>query len=305
VPQLSRAANLEAAAWQARWPAGARALADREELAVNLPEELIGQLSGSIETLGPALDKYEISNFAKDDPPRFLALVDHLSPRDAEIMLCFAVLKKRPTDLSILFGKAGHRAEEDLHKAAHKLAGLIAFGPLPAIAHLDEIFGRFSLERFGSHSFGACCWQYARNRDFGEMYRLLGHRGLRQQMLRAFKKLHAAEGRDAGLLAGWLLWLVDGSDPRARGWRKRTRRGRENKLGPTVFRGDTVPFGHRGGEKHFKSCRCGECGKGYGESSWGKVTGAITGGRHSGQGQGQSTVRITRKLKFLLRGANV
>jgi hypothetical protein len=35
------------------------------------------------------------------------------------------------------------------------------------------------------------------------------------------------------------------------------------------------------------------------------VTGAVTGGRHAGQGQGQSTVRITRKLKFLLRGANV
>jgi hypothetical protein len=230
----------------------------------------------SVETHGTPTDKYEITHFAKDDPTRFLELAKHLAPRDEELVICFAILQKGPTQLSILFGKAGHRAEEDLHKAAHKLAGLIAFGPLPAIARLDEILSRNDLERFGSHSFGACCWQYARNRDFGEMYRLLGHRGLRQQMLRAFKKLHAAEGRDAGLLAGWILWLVDGSDPKSRGWRKRKRCGREHKLGPTVFRtfGDSV----------------------------GELTPPATG--RGGQGQRPDTVKITRKLKFLLRGAN-
>jgi hypothetical protein len=192
-------------------------------------------------------------------------------------VICFAILQKGPTQLSILFGKAGHRAEEDLHKAAHKLAGLIAFGPLPAIPRLDEILGRHDLERFGQHSFGACCWQYARHRDFAEMYRLLGHRGLRQQMLRAFKQLHAANGRDEGLLAGWLLWLVDGSDPKSRGWRKRKRCGREHKLGPLVFRtlGDSV----------------------------GELTPRATG--RGGQGQRPDTVKLTRKIKFLLRGANV
>ena len=64
----------------------------------------------SVETRGEALDKYEIANFARDDWPRFVELVAYLSPRDQEIMLLFAVLQKRPTDLSVLFGKAGHRA---------------------------------------------------------------------------------------------------------------------------------------------------------------------------------------------------
>src|ERR1700677_3300158 len=115
-----------------------------------------------IETFGPALYKYTLADFARDDFPRFLALVNFLSPRDAEIMLCFAVLHKRPTDLSILFGKAGHRAQADLHKAAHKLAGLIEFGPLPGIETLDRILQRCNLGSFGNHSLAACLWQYAR-----------------------------------------------------------------------------------------------------------------------------------------------
>src|ERR1700678_1792269 len=65
------------------------------------------EINGSIETLGPAIDKYELSDFAQEDWPRFSQLISHLSPRDQEIMLLFAVLRKRPTDLSILFGKAG------------------------------------------------------------------------------------------------------------------------------------------------------------------------------------------------------
>lgn len=225
---------------------------------------------GSIETLGEAIDKYQIANFARDDYPRFLELVSHLSPRDQEIMLLFAVLQKRPTDLSILFGKAGHRAEEDLHKAAHKLAGLIMFGPQPEIATLHNILVRHSLQSFGNHSFAACVWQYARTRNFRELNRLIGP-GLRQQMLRALKILHAADGREAGLLAGWLLWLVDGSDPKGKGWRKRKRTGREHKLGPTVFRSSAL--------------NPPATGKG-------------------GRGQRPAIVKISRTMKFLLRGMN-
>src|ERR1017187_9847811 len=96
----------------------------------------------SIETHSHPLDKYEIANFAADDPKRFHELVELLSPRDQEIILLFAVLQKRPTDLSILFGKAGHRAEEDLHKAAHKLAGLIEFRELPDPERISRILRR-------------------------------------------------------------------------------------------------------------------------------------------------------------------
>ena len=226
---------------------------------------------GSVETVISPTDKYEISNFARDDYPRFLELVSHLSPRDQEIMICFAVLQKPPTDLSILFGKAGHRAEEDLHKAAHKLAGLIEFGPLPEIGRIASVLNYHALSGFHDHSLAACIWQYARTRDFSEVARLIGARGLRQQMLRTFKILHATEGRDEGLLAGWILWLVDGSDPRGKGWRKRKRSGREHKLGPTVF--------------HSGELNPPATGKG-------------------GYAQNPATVKITRKMKFVLRGMN-
>jgi hypothetical protein len=229
--------------------------------------------TASIETLGPAIDKYEIANFARDDFPRFMELVNLLSPRDAEIMLCFAVLQKRPTDLSILFGKAGHRAEEDLHKAAHKLAGLIEFGPAPSIETLNAILPT-RLQSFSGHAFAACIWQYARCRDFSEVARLVGSHGLRQQMLRAFKALHSAEGREEGLLAGWILWLVDTSNPRGKGWRKRLRGNHRYKLGPTVFR--TL------------------------NANVAKLVPRATG--RGGRGQRPDTVKITRKIKFLMRG---
>jgi hypothetical protein len=232
--------------------------------------------TASIETLGPAIDKYEIANFARDDFPRFMELINFLSPRDAEILLCFAVLQKRPTDLSILFGKAGHRAEEDLHKAAHKLAGLIEFGPEPTIGKLATILERAGLRIFQGHSFAACIWQYARTRDFAEVSRLVGSHGLRQQMLRAFKALHSAEGREEGLLAGWILWLVDTSNPRGKGWRKRQRGNRLYKLGPTVFR--TL------------------------NANVAQLVPRATG--RGGRGQRPDTVKITRRIKFLLRGMN-
>lgn len=230
--------------------------------------------TASIETLGPAIDKYEIANFARDDFPRFMELINFLSPRDAEILLCFAVLQKRPTDLSILFGKAGHRAEEDLHKAAHKLAGLIEFSELPDIERISKILERRGLGTFNGRSLAACIWQYARSRDFNEVARLIGSHGLRQQMLRAFKALHSAEGREEGLLAGWILWLVDTSNPRGKGWRKRQRGNRLYKLGPTVFR--TL------------------------NANVAQLVPRATG--RGGRGQRPDTVKITRRIKFLLRG---
>jgi len=226
----------------------------------------------------PPLDKYDIATFACDDFPKFHALVEHLNPRDQEIILLFALLQKRPTDLSILFGKAGHRAEEDLHKAAHKLAGLIEFGTLPDFGRLGEILRRNGITEFANRSFDACLWQYARCRDFSEMSRLLSTRGLRQQMLRAFKKLHASEGREEGLLAGWILWLVDGSDPRGKGWRERKRKSRERKLGPTVFY---------------------TLGNGVDELQAGR---AAT--QRGGRRQRTSNVKIKRHMKFVLRGMN-
>jgi hypothetical protein len=256
--------------------------------------ETVESIAGSIETLGPAIDKYDIANFARDDFPRFLSLVEHLSPRDQEIILCFAVLQKRPTDLSILFGKAGHRAEEDLHKAAHKLAGLIEFGPSPEITSLDGILSRQQLDGFGHNHFAACLWEYSRTRDFGHLSRLIGQRGLRQQMLRAFKVLHASEGREEGLLAGWILWLVDGSDPQGKGWRKRKRGSREHKLGPTVFRSDAVPYGCEPDHKNntnplrYRS-----------ESTTMPIPPADGRG---GRRQKAAFVKIRRHMKFLLRG---
>ena len=217
---------------------------------------------------------YNVMDFARDNPQLFLEMCGHLAPRDSEIMLCFAVLQKRPTDLSILFGKAGHRAEEDLHKAAHKLAGLIEFGPLPTPERISGILGRQKLLDFGRNSMAYALWQYARCRDFKEMSKLLGRRGLRQQMLRTFKKLHAAEGREEGLLAGWILWLVDGSKLEGKGWQERRKIGREYQLGPTVFR----TFGTKT------------------ENLNPRATG------RGGQRQRPATVKITRKMKFLLRG---
>ncbi len=232
-------------------------------------------INASAETAIEPLDKYELADFARDDFPRFCELVEHLSPRDAEIMHCFAVLQMRPTDLSLLFGKAGHRAEEDLHKAAHKLAGLIAFGAQPSIAAIGPALAQCNLQDFAGHSLAACIWEYSRSRDFGQVAHLIGQRGLRQQMLRAFKILHASEDRDAGLLAGWILWLVDGSDPKAKGWQKRQRHGREHKLGPTSFSTKIA----------LKP-----------EQLLPRATG------RGGQGQRPDTVKISRRMKFCLRG---
>jgi|HubBroStandDraft_6_1064221.scaffolds.fasta_scaffold00605_6 hypothetical protein len=243
---------------------------------------------GSIETLGPALDKYEIADFARDDWPRFAELVNLLNPRDQEIMLLYAVLQKRPTELSILFGKAGHRAEEDLHKSAHKLAGLAEFGPIPSIDRIDAVLKRAELAAFGNHSLGACLWQYARCRDFAECATLMGHSGLRQHMLRTFKQLHATNGREEGLLAGWILWLVDGSDPHGKGWRKRKRGTKDYKLGPTVFRSQAVAYGD------YKP-----------DGSRPVTTMALppADGR-GGRGQRAAVVKIKRHMKFVLRGMN-
>jgi hypothetical protein len=230
--------------------------------------------TGSVETLAAPIDKYELSHFAADDPKRFLDLVKHLSPRDAEIILCFAVLQKGPTDISTLFGKAGHRAEEDLHKAAHKLAGLVEFGSVPEGAKVDRVLERHNLTKWGNHSFRECVSRYSVCRSFPLVTAERRQRGLRQQMLRSFRILHASDDREAGLLAGWLLWLVDGSNPNAKGWRKRRRTGRECRLGPTVFRssGDDV-----------EQLRPRASGKG-------------------GQGQRPDVVKITRQMRFMLRG---
>lgn len=232
---------------------------------------------GSVETHPHPVDKYELAHFAADDPQRFLSLVKHLSPRDAEIILCFAVLQKGPTDIGVLFGKAGHRAQEDLHKAAHKLAGLIEFGQSPALSAIETILCRSVLRQFGPHSLGAAMLHYATTRDFREVTRSLKLRGLRQHMLRTFRALHASPDREAGLLAGWILWLVDGSNPQAKGWRKRRRTGREYQLGPTVF--------HCTGSD-VDQLRPRANGKG-------------------GQGQRPDVVKFSRRMKFMLRGANV
>jgi hypothetical protein len=238
--------------------------------------DLASSLGGSVETAVSPTDKYNIETFAHDDLPRFMSLVQYLNPRDQEIIILFALLQKRPTDLSILFGKAGHRAEEDLHKAAHKLAGLIEFGPSPKIEQLESILAGIGIHCFNRRTLAACIWQYARCRDFREMARLIGSRGLRQEMLRVFKKLHATEGRDEGLLAGWILWLVDGSDPRGKGWRARKLRSRERKLGPMTF------HTYGAGVSELQEAR--------------PAT------ERGGRGQRTSNVKIKRHMKFVLRG---
>jgi hypothetical protein len=205
-------------------------------------------------------------------------LVNLLSPHDQEIMLLYAVLQKRPTDLSILFGKAGHRAEEDLHKAAHKLAGLAAFGHEPSIEAIAAPLKRNWLESFNSHDFASCLWQYARTRDFREMSKLLGHNGLRQQMKRVCKILHASEGREEGLLAGWILWLVDGANPRGKGWVKRQSRGHRFKIGPRVFHTPKV------GIDELQQARQAE--------------------QRGGRGQRTKNVKIKRRMSFMMRGLN-
>lgn len=223
----------------------------------------------SVETHPWPVDKYGLAHFAQDDPQRFFSLLEHLSPRDQEILICFAILQKGPTDLSILFGKAGHRAADDLQKAAHKLAALAEFGPLPPVTRIAAILERHSADRFGERvSLSACLWQYARCRDFAELSSLIGERGLRQQMQRVCKMLHELPGREEGLLAGWILWLVDGSNPSGRGWLKRRTRGNKRKLGPRAF--------------HSSELRPRKTGRG-------------------GKGQVYCTVKIRRQLKCLVR----
>lgn len=244
-----------------------------------IAEDWISNSAVSIEAIESPTDLYDIATFARDAPQRFMSLVEHLSPRDQEIILCFALLQKRTTDLSVLFGKAGHRAEEDLHKACHKLAGLVEFGVLPGIGVLNSILERCNLGSFGQHCLGACIWEYARCRDFGEVCRLIGSRGLRQEMLRAFKILHAAKGREEGLLAGWILWLVDGSDPKGKGWRQRKNGGREHQLGPTVFR-------TKGSETE-------------------QLQAAKPATQRGGRRHRTKNVKIKRRMKFMLRGVKL
>ena len=225
---------------------------------------------------------YNIPQFAADDPKRFLELIEYLNPRDQEMLICYALLGKRPTDLSILFGKAGHRAEENLHKAAHKLAGIIEFGALPEIARITPLVAAVSSNRFGKSDLAIAIWQYARCRDFNFMARLLGMPGLRQEMLRTFKRLHAAKGREAGLLAGWILWLVDGANPRGAGWAKNKRNGRY-RLGPTVFRTFKAEVGRLRDDGHGVLPRT---------------------STHGGRGQRSAQVKVKRRYNFLLRGMN-
>lgn len=230
---------------------------------------------------------YHIADFAADDPDRFHELIANLSPRDQEIMLLFALLRKRPTDLSVVFGNA--RIVKDLYKAAHKLAGLIAFGPAPAIATIHAILERVHLGEFGRHNLAACIWQYSRSRDFREVERLIGQRGLRQQMLRTFKTLHASREREEGLLAGWLLWLVDGSDPRGIGWRKRKRTGHVYKLGPTVFHTDKQL--REPSERERRRRR-------------GDLRNSSPAIGRGGQGQRPDIVKIPRYMKFIWTDSN-
>ena len=183
----------------------------------------------SVETQPSPIDKYGVENFARDNTAKFLQLIDYMTPRDAELLICFALLQKGPTELSILFGKAGHRCETDLHQAAHKLAGLIEFGPLPKPARLSQILRRNKLHKYGGDSLAECVTHYARKRTFA-------NGGLRSEMLRVLKILHRKKGRDEGLLAGWLLWLVHRSIPIGTGW-KQSREGTTRfNLGPTEFR---------------------------------------------------------------------
>lgn len=259
---------------------GSKALADfgqtwvgyvADKFVINQWEtEEIAMLTVPMESY-TSIDAYELCDFARDDFPRFAELLQHMSARDAEILYCFAVLRMRATDLSVLFGKAGHRAEEDLHKAAHKLAGIIAFGVSPEIERIDTILQRHTLDRFGKHSLSACLWEYSRTRDFQQLARLLGHRGFRQHMLRVFKQLHASDDREAELLAGWILWLVDQSDPNGKGWKKPKRSAHIRKLGPTSFyarSADLLPPVMRQGGQRMRADR----------------------------------VTISRKMKFYLRG---
>jgi len=228
-------------------------------------------------------DDYNIPQFARDDPRRFLELVEHLNPRDQEMLICYALLGKRPTDLSILFGKAGHRAEENLHKAAHKLAGIASYGILPDRRRIKTVLESADIRQcFANHELAMCIWQYARNRDFGEMAKLIGHPGLRQEMLRTFKKLHATKGRESGLLAGWILWLVDGANAKGAGWAKNKRSGRY-KLGPTVFRTfDRVPIGKPNHSRaHLPRMN-----------------------DHGGRAQRADQFKVKRQYSFLLRGMN-
>ena len=218
--------------------------------------------------------QYNVLEFARDAPERFLELVNCLCPRDQEIILCFAILEKRLTDLSLLFGKAGHRAEEDLHKAIHKLAGLARFGTRPPIEAIAPTLERNGLGIFnGTHNFPASLWQYARTRDFVDTETLIGP-GLRRFMWNAFRLLHGSAGPEEGLLAGWILWLMDHSNPKGIGWVPPAPNKRYC-LGPTVFH----------------SLRCGTKA----------LQSARKASTRGGQGQKTRFVEITRHMKFMLR----
>ena len=105
------------------------------------------------------------------------------------------------------------------------------------------------------------------------MSKLIGNKGLRQKMLNTFKTLHGMEGREEGLLAGWIYWLVADANEHGKGWRKRRRGTREHKLGPTVFR--TI----RTGVDQLQEARATS--------------------KHGGEGQKTCNVKIPRRMKFI------
>lgn len=105
------------------------------------------------------------------------------------------------------------------------------------------------------------------------MSKLIGNKGLRQKMLNTFKTLHGTEGREEGLLAGWIYWLVADANEHGKGWRKRRRGTREHKLGPTVFR--TI----RTGVDQLQEARATS--------------------KHGGEGQKTCNVKIPRRMKFI------
>ena len=181
---------------------------------------LHGGNAGSAEHEQPT-DKYELADFAQDNPDRFQELVSYLYPRDQELVLCHAILKRGPNNLGKLFGAPSNGGlSPQLHKAVHKMTGLIAFGPLPEIAAIRVVLTKHHMQTMGKHDLATCIWQYARCRSFIEMSKLTSNRRLRPTMQRTIRTLYSIGGREEVLLAGWLLWLVDKSDPKGKGWKK-------------------------------------------------------------------------------------
>jgi len=72
-------------------------------------------------------DDYNIPQFARDDPRRFLELVEHLNPRDQEMLICYA-LEDRSRTFILAFA-----ASCVLGSAYGFLQGAWPFGVLEAI----------------------------------------------------------------------------------------------------------------------------------------------------------------------------